>query len=200
VAETGVAVTEGSGKTLHGWDRTIGGTLRQDEFILPGEYPYATYTFTATGVATTTANSHLMQVMAGSSLNVRIRRILITQSAAAAAVTTLPLQIVRLSTAGTGGTAITARAHDSADSAAGAAGMTLPSSKGTEGNFLWSRTIWLGTGAIPVREPWEWAQLPNSKPIIIPAGTTNGIALKNTLGPGTATVDITVECVETNFV
>jgi hypothetical protein len=187
-------------KNAHTLSRTIGANLIEDEVVLPGEYPYATYSCIASGIATTTANSHLMQIMAGSSLTVRIRRIRIAQNAGASAYTTLPLQLVRLTTAGTGGTAITARAYDSADSAAGAAGMTLPTVKGTEGNFVWAQSMWLATGTVGSPGLLEWTQLPNSKPIIIPAGTTNGIAIKNTLGPGTATVDITVELVETNFV
>jgi hypothetical protein len=200
MAEAFVNVTEGSGKKLHGWDRTIGANTVVDEFTLPGEYPMGTYTISAAAIATTTAASHLLQIMAGASLNVRVRRIFLSQNAAPGSVSICPLQIVRVTTAGTGGGAITARPFDNADAAAGAGGLTLNTVKGTEGNILWDQTIWLGTGAIPIVSPFVWTQMPNSKPIIIPAGVANGIVIKNTLGIATSTVDITVELVETAFV
>lgn len=192
---------DSTGKKLHTNSRTIGANTVEDEFTLSGEFPYATYTVVAASVATTTAASHLMQIMAGASLNVRIRRIRVTQNVAPAGVTVWPLQVLRLTTAGTGGTSVTARPYDSADAAAGGGGMTLPSAKGTEGVILWDQALWLGTGAIPVNNnSMEWIQLPNSKPILIPAGTSNGIAIKNTIGVATSTVDISIEFVETAFV
>jgi hypothetical protein len=200
MAESIVQVTEGSGKKLHTWNRTIGANSIEDEFVLPGELPYPTYTVSAAGIATTTAASHMMQLMAGASLNVRVRRIRISQNAAAGAVSAFPLQIVRVTTAGTGGTALTARPYDTAAAAAGGAGMTLPTVKGTEGTILFDASVWVGTGAIPIRDPWEWVQVPSSQPIIIPAGTANGIVIKNTAGIATSTLDITIEFAETNFV
>lgn len=196
MAETFTNVTEGSGKKLHGWDRTIGANTVQDEFVLPGEFPYATYTVYAQNVSTATAASHTMQLMAGASLNVRIRRIRVVELTATAG--TVRLEIVRLTTAGTGGTAITARPFDTADAAAGAAGMTLPTVKGTEGTFLGSLVV--GTYTAVGAAFWqEWRQSPNAKPIIIAAGTTNGIALKAS-GLAATAVDVEIEFVETAFV
>ena len=202
MAETFAEATAGSGLKWHSWTRSIGGSTVHAGFTLPDEYPYASYTAIANAVSGATANSHMMQVMAGSSLNVRIRRILVTQNAAAAAVAVMPFSVVRLTTAGTGGTAVTPSKDDGADSASGATAMTLPSSKGTEGAFLLQRATWAGTGAIPTgtKGDFLWEQLINSKPIIIAAGTSNGIAIKNTGGLAGTTYDITVEFVETAFV
>lgn len=199
MGESIVQVTEGSGKKLHTWQRTIGANNVEDEYVIQGEQALATYSVVAAGVATATAASHLMQVMAGASLNVRIRRIRVSQNAAAGSVSVFPLQIVRVTTAGTGGTAVTPGKFDNGDAAAGATGMTLPTAKGTEGTILWDESIWLATGAIPTRQIFEVIHLPASKPFIIPAGTTNGIVLKNTTGIATSTLDITVEIVETSF-
>lgn len=81
--------------------------------------------------------------------------------------------------------------------------MTLPTVKGTEGVELFRRrlalTQTLATSSSIVPQ-WEWVQCANCKPIIIPAGTANGIALKIGAGRAGAQVDINVEVVETNFV
>jgi len=199
MAETFVNVTEGSGKKLHAWDRTIGANTVLDEFTIPGEYPLATYTVQAQAVSGATAASHLMQLMAGASLNVRIRRIYLHGIAATAG--TVRFEIVRLTTAGTGGTAVTARPYDSADSAAGAAGMTLPTVKGTEAAFtLWPITVGEAAAAPQTEANASgWQQVGNGKPIIIPAGTANGIALKCS-GLAATTFDVVIEFVETSFV
>jgi hypothetical protein len=145
-----------------------------------------------------------MQLMAGSSLNVRIRSIRIEQVANATSVTILGFDIYRLTPAGTGGTAITARPYDTADAAAGATGMTLPTVKGTEGVLLFGTAIVMrqaaaATGTQP-EETYEWRQSPNVKPLIIPAGTANGIAVKIASAVAAGTVLVTIEFVETAFV
>jgi hypothetical protein len=203
MAESNVNVTEGSGKRLHTFNRTIGAVSVEDEFMLPGEFPYATYSVSVNLVATTTSLSHVMQIMAGASLNVRVRRIRIKQRDGPAAITVMDFAVLRLTTAGTGGTAITPRPYDTADAAAGATAQTLPTAKGTEGVFLWQEGFWFATAAIPAtgsKDFIEWVQLPGSKPIIIPAGTTNGIAIKNTGAVAASSVSVDIEFVETNFV
>lgn len=204
MAESIINVTEGSGRKLHTWNRTIGANSIEDEFVLPGEFPYATYSVVAAGISGATANSHIVQIMAGGTLPVRIRSITITQMAAPAAVVAYALQIFRVTTAGTGGTAITPRPYDSADAASGATAMTLPTVKGTEGVQLHQEALWLGTAAIPTtnnRLEWpNWSPSGRLKSIIIPAGTTNGIVVKNPAGVAASTFDISIELVETNFV
>ena len=200
MGDTSVPVTAGAGTLLHSWSKTISAATVHDEFTLPGEMPYPTYTVSATGVSSATGLSHMMQVMAGGALNVRIRKIRVAQLVAPAGVNTVELSLVRLTTAGTGGGAVTARPFDTAAAAAGASGMTLPTAKGIEGTVLWIQSFWVGTAAIPVLGLWDWTQLPNDQAIIIPAGAANGFAIKNTSALATATFTIAVEFTETNFV
>jgi len=46
---------------------------------------------------------------------------------------------------------------------------------------------------------WEWHQSESSGPIVIPAGTSNGICLKNTTAVAGASVNIEIEFVETLY-
>jgi hypothetical protein len=195
MAESIVQVTEGSGKKLHTNSYTVGANTVEDEFVVLGPYPYATYTVYATAVSGATAASHTMQLMAGGTNKVRVQRITVQQLAVVAAANRF--EIVRLTTAGTGGTAITARPYDTSDAAAGAAGMTLPGAKGTEGVFLGSLMPNMMT-AVGTTNRWEWTAGVASKPITIPAGTTNGIALKVS-GLAASTYDIEIMFVETAF-
>jgi hypothetical protein len=188
-------------KNAHTWNRTIGVNSIEDEFVLPGEYPYATYSVLSAAVATATANSHMLQIMAGGTLPVRLRRITISQGTPPAAIAGVEFVVVRLTTAGTGGTVITPRPYDTVDAASGATAMTLPTVKGTETFLLrQAATFFLPTTLTPLNPIWVWEQAPNTKPIIIPAGTANGIAIKNVTALATATAYIQVEVVETNFV
>lgn len=204
MAESLVQVTEGVGKKLHTWSRTVGANTVEDEFMLPGEYPLATYTIVADAVSLATAASHTLQIMAGAALNVRIRRIRFRQVANATAAVVGLIDLVRLTTAGTGGTAITPRPPDSADAAAGATAMTLPTVKGTEGVQLWGwrvmlRQAFLATAAQADEQP-DWVPAPSAKGFLIPAGAANGVAIKSTGGVAGATVSIYVDIVETAFV
>ena len=125
--------------------------------------------------------------MAGSSLNVRIRKIEITQVGAASVVTNMLIQVLRLTSAGTGGTASSATALDPSDASAGATGMILPSSKGTENGIVYYCPVYMmQTFAVsnPVPTPGLIIDFdrPRMKPLIIPAGIANGIAIKNVSG------------------
>lgn len=203
MAEALVQVTEGSGKKLHGWDRSISSNTVIDEFVLPGEFPYASYTARIQNINTTTANDHILAIWAGSSLNVRIRKIWIRQHNLAGAATMSFCELWRTSSVTpSGGTAVTIGKVDSADATAGASAMTLPTTKGTETGtvpiYQWN---WELLAAAP-RAPFlvDWEQHPGMKPIIIPAGTTNGIAFKIITGVASASVYGWVEFVETAFV
>jgi hypothetical protein len=143
--------------------------------------------------------------MAGSSLNVRIRRIEITQSAMATTVQNMLLQVVRLTSAGSGGTAATISALDTSDAVPGATAQILPSSKGTENTIVYYGPIYMmQTLAVsnPVPTPGLIIDFdrPRMKPLIIAAGTSNGIAIKN-VGGGCAgsSVVINVWFSETSF-
>jgi hypothetical protein len=204
VAQSSVNVTEGSGKRLDTWDRTISAVLVQDQFMLPGEYPYASYTVVAEAVSVATANDHVLQIMAGSTNYVRIRQIKIEQSANATGAGAKSLQILRLTTAGTGGTAITPSKLDLGDAAAGATSQTLPTVKGTESTLVMStimvfRQAISATAGGQLDDDFTWVQKPNQKPLIIPAGTSNGIAIKIINATAGASVTVNVEFVETAF-
>lgn len=199
MSESTLAVTAGSGTLLHTFTSTIGANTVHAQFTMPDEYPYASYSVFANGISGATLNSHIIELMAGPSLNVRIRRIYIEQSANAGAVALFGINVLRLTTAGTGGTAITPGKYDTADSAAGATAMTLPSAGGTESTVLLVGNVAaraaVGGGS---EDSWEWEQQPNTKPLIIPAGTSNGIAIKNVNAIATATWLVTIEFAEMN--
>jgi hypothetical protein len=204
VAEAYINLTEGSGKKAHAWDRTIGANTVLDEFTLPGEYPLASYRVVAESISIATANDHIAQLMAGSSLNVRVRRIRIEQGANAATAGVKSFQVLRLTSAGTGGTSITPAKLDTADAASGASAMSLPSAKGTESTLVDSMFLAVrqavGTTTAQVDDYWEWSQHPGQKPLIIAAGTSNGICVKNINATTSGTVNVIIEFVETSFV
>lgn len=207
--ESIVSINEGTGKKLHAFQRTIGANDVQDEVVILGEQYLATYTNDpGASCNTTTINKHLIQVMAGASLNVYIRWIGIYQTTLAGAATLMNFQIRRLTTAGTGGTAATWRPLDSTDTAAGMAAMTMPTALGTEGVSLWSATcpVVAAVPAVPLEDGmliWQWPP-PSTSPLVhktirIPAGTTNGICLKNTAALATAAYSVIVIATEANF-
>lgn len=194
----------GTGPKMHTDQKTIGANAVEDQYVIPGEYPLPTYTAVYAGVATNTANDHVAQLMAGASLKVRIRRIRLDQAANATAGTIINFDIYRLSTAGTGGTVTTPRPMETTDAAAGATGMILPTVKGTESLQLWRMTFVLrqtvAAAGAQVDDMYEWVPAPNAKGIVIPAGTTNGIAIKNLAGLGAAgSVNVVIDFVETAF-
>lgn len=198
MAEAFVNVTEGSGKKLHAFDRTIGANTVLDEVVLLGEPYLAHYTVTASNVSTATVNDHLVAIQAGANNKVRIRRIRIYQQALAGAAATLRVTVHRLTAAGSGGGAVTPAPFDTADSAAEATAATLNSVKGTEGAALFQMSMPLAA-ATPIPDGIEWLQVPGVKPIVIPAGTANGVAIKVTAAVATATVNLFVDLTESSF-
>jgi len=201
MANSIIQVTSGGGPKISTWNRTIGANSVEEQFLLPGEYPYASYVVVAGGVSAATANAHLIQLMAGSSLNVRIRRIEIYQAGLSSAVNTVAIDTFRLSSAGTGGGVVTPAPLDTTDSASGATAQTLPSSKGTETTVL--DRFRLGVVAAQPTNLYTfqplYAQGANTKPLMIPAGTANGIALKIVGNCAGLTLDVSIEFVETAF-
>lgn len=183
MAENFVNVTEGSGKKLHTFNRTIGANDVHDEGVFLAEQYLASYGVSqTTAISTATANSHLLQIMAGASLKVRVRRIEIHQQTLATGAALADIAIYRLTTAGTGGTAFTPAPLDPADAASGATSMTLPTVKGTEAAQIYraaapfTQTI---TATPAMSNPvWVWDADIKGKPIVIAAGTSNGIAVK----------------------
>lgn len=206
MAESIVQVNEGSGKKLHTFQRTIGANTVEDEVMLSGEPYLATYFVSSGLISIATANSHILQIMAGASLNVYIRRLLIWQSAAVTTAAFASWQLLRLTSAGTGGAVPTSAALDSGDAAAGAAAMTLPTVKGTEGAVLATATPLL-IQTIPVGGPaggslivdLDFDKQLRAKMPRIPAGAANGLALKWLTANAAGQVTVTVYYSEANF-
>jgi len=209
MAESIVQVTEGSGKKLHTFQRTIGANSVEDEVMIVGEQYLASYICranSAVSIASAAANSnHILQLMAGASLNVYVRSIRVYQSALATTATLGRFELLRLTTAGTGGGGGAVGLLDPADSAAGAVGMTLPTTNGTEGTLVGAersailkQTVAAGDiGQLIVAE-WVFDTL-RSKGLKIAAGTANGIVIKNMVGIAAATVWAEIVLTEANF-
>lgn len=175
---------DSTGKKAHTFQRTIGSNTVEDEAVLLGEQYLATYAVESLATSIATVNDHVLQIMAGASLNVYVRRIVVTQAIVATTAALFGMSVVRLSTAGTGGTVRTPSAFDTADAAAGASAMTLPTSKGTEGVELFRhyasaiQTVAVGGPAsATIVFDFDVDKL-RTKAIRIPAGTANGIAVK----------------------
>ena len=204
MAESLVQVTEGAGKKLHTFSRVIGANTVEDEIVLLG-HPYEAEYFIDPGALAVlaTANSHLIQIMAGASLNLYIHRIVGYLSALPAATTNMQFQVRRLSTAGTGGTAGAIAQLDPGDAAAGATTQTLPTVKGTEGGFV-ADAMGIVPNALPTTmfQPivfdfdWRAAHL---KPLRITAGTANGVCVKNNTALATASLLVVASFSEANF-
>lgn len=195
-----VRVTEGSGPYLHTWQRTVASVNREEQYVQIAEPALPTFSVVASGISTATAASHLLQIMAPASACVRIHRIRVEQFANATSASANSLSVVRLTTAGTGGVTLVPRPFDTSDTS-GATAMTLPTAKGTEGvELLRTALVFrqaIATTQAQLDETWEWTQAPGRKPIIIPPGTANGIAITNPGAIAGATVMIYVEFAET---
>lgn len=195
MANTTLAVTAGSGSNLRVNSRTIAATTVLEQFTQLADFNEATYNVVTAATLITTAASHTLQIMAGATLPVYLRRIQVYQLALATAAAICNWDILRLTTAGTGGTAITPSPLDSTDSASGATAMTLPTAKGTE-----STVLWRGSSSITQTVATQNAGESNTRILDIvfdglrmkvpriAAGTTNGIALKQVTGVSPASV------------
>lgn len=205
MAESFVNVTEGAGKKLHTDQKTIGANTVEDEYVLHAEPFLSTYVIsTSTAASTATAASHLLQIMAGASLNLYVRAIRVYQFGLATTAAIVTLQLFRLTTAGTGGTAFTP-APISNEAASGASSMTLPTAKGTEGTLVGIRASQFiqtvptgGNGTAPLLAEWDFEKL-RGKALRIPAGAANGLAIKNPTAVAGASVVIEVVLAEANF-
>lgn len=200
MAQSNVAVTAGSGTLLDTWTTSKGGNTVHAGRWVPGEYPDPSYALSLSNISAATASSHLMQLMAGASNTVRIRRVWVAQLTPSTADGQSSVQIIRLTTAGTGGSALTPAPFDLADSASGAAGRSLTTAKGTEGTLIMTGNIgFRNTAPTDGDNAWSWEQHGGTGPIVIPAGTSNGIAIKNGSAIAGATVNIIIEFVETLY-
>jgi hypothetical protein len=199
-----ISVTAGSGTRLATNSYTEGAVTVHDEKVILGE-PYLPSYVVSGSASTATINSHLLQIMAGASLRVRIRRIEIAQYQLATTAAIMDLILVRLSTAGTGGSSVAANPLDPASSASGAAARQgLTASMGTEGVFVGGGNAYLmqtaGASTPQVQPLWVWDfDGPRVGPLIIAAGTANGIAVKNLTAHAGAGVRVNVWFDESSF-
>ena len=184
---------------------TENGQVVLDQKVTLGEQYLASYTISpASGPSLATASSHILQIMAGASLNVRIRRIEIFQAAPATTATIATIGLYRLSSAGTGGTSITPSPLDPSSAPAGATAMSLPSAKGAEGALLslsTMATFQALSSTFPTPMPsivWDFDGR-RSTSLIIPSGVSSGLAIKNISAIASAVVTITVWMTETSF-
>lgn len=175
---------------------TDGANVKDDEVGVLGEQHLPTYVSYVTGVTTATLNSHVFQIMAGASLNVYIRRILVWQQGMATAAAVMGFGLYRLTTAGTGGAVMPSNPMDPSDPASGAAAQSLPTAKGTEdatAQFV-ARGYLMQTLAASsqLNQPTldlNFDGMNRSKMPKINAGVTKGFALKLLTAVAGATVD-----------
>jgi hypothetical protein len=184
MSTSAIAVTEGSGKNIWTDQRSVASVNREAQYVLLAEPALPTF-------AVLPAN------MSGSSTYTRVYRIELYQLDPAGTAAACRIQVRRLTTAGTGGTGAEVSPFDAADTANTTA-MSLPSSKGTEASpgCVWDCAVTLtattGSGRLTIDFVAQ-----RGKPLIIPSGTSNGIAIKNITGVASATVQITAIITET---
>lgn len=202
-----VQINEGTGKKLAADTYTENSQVVLDQKFILGENYLASYSLTdgnIAGISIATLNDHVVELMAGASLNVRIRYMRIEQIANATTGGIARFQILRLTTAGTGGGVLTPSKMDTSDAASGATAMTLPTAKGTESTNVQSTSVNMrqsvATSGSQPDDQWEWYQKPGMKPLIIPAGAANGICIKIAAAAvAGATVSFFMEFTETTF-
>jgi hypothetical protein len=203
--ESYIGLAEGVGKKAHSFQRVIGANTVEDEVTIAGLPYLATYTVTGTGVAIATADEHILQIMAGASLNVYLYRLLAFQQAVAGTAAIAQFRIIRLTTAGTGGSSLGISPLDTSDAAVGATGQARPTAKGTEGAQQWVGTAMM-IGTVPTGGPTDATLMFDidferlyGKPLRIPAGTANGICFKNVTAVAGATIQYTAIIAEAPF-
>lgn len=195
MSESFVQVTEGSGKKLRTKQRVVGPNTVEEEAVFLAEAPMPTYVASAASVGVNGAGIHAFQLMAGASLNLYVRRLVVYQQSFAAAAG-LVLGLSRLTTAGTGGTAISVPGLDTTDPGAGATAMTGVGTPGTVGSTLWQAAYPL-LGAIGVNAPLVIDfDRSRGKALRVPAGAANGIVLRTLISGSTNLLTISVEFAE----
>lgn len=196
--------TQGAGLKLHTYQVTIGANDVDDEIVRLGDQYLGSYVIDTPAVSIATASDHVLQIMAGATNKVWLRRLRVYQVGLATTAAVWQWQLFRLTTAGTGGGSVATDKLDESDAAAGAAGLTLNTVKGTEGTRLYSGSAGLiqtvPTGGFdPLILDLDFDKNPRLKPVRIAAGTTNGVALKATTGHAGATVQVVAELTEQSW-
>lgn len=189
-----IGLTEGAGKNLHTDQRTVSATAKETQFVLEQEPVWPTYTAIARDISIAVANTHVLFVQADGTNYTRILKIQLQQSTLAGSADTADIRLFRTTTAGTGGTSVSARSLDGGDTDpyAGIC-MTVPSSKGTEGNQL--DQIRLGVRAAQPMDnstQYIWTATDRAKPIILAPTITNGLAVKCVSAVASGKIDVII--------
>lgn len=204
MATSYVSFNEGSARKVRTFQRTDGSDTVEEWMYAESEPVLDAYTVSAVGVAGVTADSHLLQIMAGASNRVGIRRITMYQYAVASTSRQARFEIHRLTSAGTGGSSVTPLPLDPSSAAVGATAMTLPSSKGTEASGsvggvhvgIVQSTI-TDQGVNPLLDiDFGYGR---ERALWIAAGTSNGVCIKNTVADATVSYSIFVRLVEADW-
>ena len=91
-----IAVTEGSGKNLHTWQRSVSAVNREEQYGQLAEPGLPTFTAVAAAISTATVNDHILTLNAAASIYGRVYRITIRQSANATAAAIATFGIYRI--------------------------------------------------------------------------------------------------------
>lgn len=190
-------------KKVHTNSYTVGANTVEDEVVVFGPYPYPTYTALIQAASIAVAGDHLITLNSAAGTKTRIHLIRLRWSGPGTAAVVRAFPILRTTTTNpTGGKAITIAAHDTVDTV-GATARSIPAVKGTESTVIkvaeLNVTQALSATATNPHEVWEWRQAPNGKPITLPSGVTNGLAVKNSTALAAGTVSIEIEFTETAF-
>lgn len=179
--------------------RTDGADTVEEAAVALSEPFLPTYRIaSATAVAVTPADSHLLQIFAGASLRVGVRRILVFQVAAANSTSNDEIALYRTNSAGTGGTAVTPVPLDPADSAADCAARLLVSSKGTETTLVDYRQMILhATNTTIGLNPVADFDFRTDKALWLPVNT--GLVVKNLTADSSATLRFVAQIVEADW-
>lgn len=166
-----------------GWQRTISALdyKTAPQAVSGGQSGAATYTVTVNSQANT-ATGHSIVIEAPASNAVRILHVRILQPGIQTSAGVRLLQLIRTTSAGTGG-AVTPASHDTTDAAYGGLARAKPTT-GTESTVLQDIPVYVPT-TVAAFSPIDidFAGVSQEKAPTIPAGTANGIALKD---PGAA--------------
>ena len=204
-SESFVEVTQGTGTKTHSLQRVIGVNTVEQSVVVRGEPYLASYLVTqggSAGQSIATANTNLVQLLAGASLRVYLRRIRIYQRALATTAAICGFDVVRATTAGTGGTAVTPARRDTTDSASGASVLYGITSPGTLTTTVDASTVFIPQAVMGGQQNGLLVDLDYRGPgkaLIIPAGTANGIVVRNRDAIAAATVVIVLDFDEANF-
>lgn len=187
-----------------------GGQTVQDSKVIIGESYLAHYTVDNNGATAppTSTPKAWFTLNAGASLVIRVRRLLISQDTVATTTAgSLLLGLYRTTSAPVGGTVQTPRPFDPGDAAAGATAASVDNSVFTSDPTSVGRLALFSLPvavAYPTPPPFElrFGDQPGTKSLVIPAGTSNGLALllisANAFG-GTPKFTISFEFTEAPF-